>query len=58
MMLGSIDDALMMCKNFEILAARDRHKRDTAGLRKTNPGRCRHRHGGDDRRTEPCRFLN
>ena len=57
-MLGSIDDALRMGENFEVLAARDRHKCESAGLRKADPGRRRHRYGGDDRRAKPRGFLN
>ena len=41
-MLGSINDALRMRENFEILAARDRDKCDATGFGKADPGRCRH----------------
>jgi hypothetical protein len=58
MKLGSIDDALMMREDFEILAARDRDKRDAAGVRQAHASRCRDRHGGDNRRAETRRFLN
>ena len=49
MVRGSIDDALMVRKNFEILAARDRNEGDPAGFGKTNPGRRWGGHGGDNR---------
>jgi len=58
MMLGSIDDALMMGEDFEIAAARDRNQRDAADLREAHASRRRHRHGGNDWRPEPRRFLD
>lgn len=58
MVVASIDDALAMREDFEMLAPRDRNKRDAAGFRKGDSGRCRGRYGGDDRRAKPRRLLD
>src|ERR1700740_1721154 len=58
MVRGLIDNALMVRKNFELMAARDSNESDAAAFGEPYPGRCRRRHGGDNRSPEPRRLLD